>query len=99
MLQDTLKIVLAQDVPVHTYVTMHSPVHKTVHGGVQCTTVCSTWYNGMQIELPAGPLHRDDGTPFAHTVEHTLRKHGLPTRLNKGVVELAHEHQVCVKVP
>jgi Insertion domain in 60S ribosomal protein L10P len=47
-----------------------------------------------QIKVATGPLHRADGTPFPHTMEHTLRAHGLPTGLTRGVVELAHDHTV-----
>lgn len=46
------------------------------------------------VKLPEGPLVGPGGMAFPHTMEHTLRANGLPTKLNKGVIELRCEHTV-----
>ncbi|KAI6209543.1 Ribosome assembly factor mrt4 [Aphelenchoides besseyi] len=42
------------------------------------------------VQLPAGPLKQ-----FAHSIEPQLRALGLPTKMEKGVVELYSEFKVC----
>ncbi|XP_059620148.1 mRNA turnover protein 4 homolog [Phlebotomus argentipes] len=42
------------------------------------------------IVLPAGPCEE-----FSHAIEPHLRKLGLPTKLDKGVVSLYQEYRVC----
>ncbi|KAL4716048.1 hypothetical protein ACJJTC_002813 [Scirpophaga incertulas] len=46
----------------------------------------------QDIVLPAGPLK-----DFSHTIEPHLRRLGLPTSLEKGVIHLLKEYQICRK--
>lgn len=42
------------------------------------------------VILPQGPLE-----DFSHTIEPHLRRLGLPTSLERGVINLIKEYQVC----
>ncbi|KAI9143960.1 hypothetical protein BKA69DRAFT_1057373 [Paraphysoderma sedebokerense] len=52
----------------------------------------------MTVELPAGPVVRGaDNEPFPHNMESQLRKLGLPTKLEKGVVTLLTDYTICTE--
>lgn len=42
------------------------------------------------VVLPEGPMEE-----FSHAIEPHLRSLGLPTKLQKGIIHLYKEHQVC----
>ena len=56
-------------------------VHEYARAGSEAT---------HDVELPAGPLQR-----FPHNMEAYLRKLGLPTKLDQGVVTMLCDHVVC----
>ena len=47
------------------------------------------------VSFPAGEVMGLQGLPVAHTQEPTLRKHGMPTRLTKGKVQLTDPWTLC----
>jgi mRNA turnover protein 4 len=49
------------------------------------------------ITIEKGPVHGPHGGLMEHTMEPTLRKNGMPTKLNRGVIELLADHVVCTE--
>ena len=47
------------------------------------------------VTVEAGPVHGPSGALMEHTLEPTLRKNGMPTKLNRGVIELEANHTLC----
>ena len=45
--------------------------------------------------LPQGPLVGPNGS-FQHTLEPTFRDYGLPTKLNRGTIELLRDCEVSL---
>ena len=42
-----------------------------------------------------GEIEEEEDVPLAHSIEPTLRKLGVPSRLVKGLIELGEEYTVC----
>ena len=67
---------------------------EAVHAVVEATQVSEFARSGAEatedVELPEGPMLN-----FPHNMEPYLRKLGLPTRLDNGVVTLMTSHAVC----
>jgi mRNA turnover protein 4 len=47
------------------------------------------------VVVERGPVRGPHGGLMEHTMEPTLRKNGMPTKLNRGVIELLADHVVC----
>ena len=51
----------------------------------------------LDVIIPSGPLVRIDGTSIPHSMETQVRDLGLPTKLEKGVVMVTKEAELCKK--
>jgi mRNA turnover protein 4 len=48
-----------------------------------------------QVFSRGGEVPREEDVPVPHSVEVTLRKWGMPTRLDKGRIMLENDYEVC----
>ena len=49
------------------------------------------------VSFTKGPVDGPHGGKLEHTLEPTLRKNGMPTKLNKGTIELISDFTLCEK--
>lgn len=77
------------------FTTLPQPAVKELFGTFQVSDYARAGSKATQdFDIPEGLVEGPRG-PMAHTLEPTLRKHGVPTKLNKGVVECTSDHKVC----
>ncbi|KAL8870664.1 MAG: hypothetical protein Q9174_003346 [Haloplaca sp. 1 TL-2023] len=72
-----------------------STYHPLSYARAGCTATRDFVIPAGMLYTRAGEIAVEDDVPLAHGIEPTLRKLGVPTRLEKGRVMLDEEFQVC----